>query len=264
VIFAVENGCFAYKDRKILENVNFSVSSGQVMSVLGANGIGKTTLLRCMMGFLKWDSGATYIDGAEFGSLRYDVIWKKIAYVPQSKNTGLSYTVEEMVLMGRTAHLNVFAQPSAEDRKIALQSMERIGIASLRGKKCNELSGGELQMALIARALSAKPELLVLDEPESNLDFKNQLIVLDIISNLSKTAGISAIVNTHYPTHALKISDISLILTPGGASFYGPTDKIVNEENMRGAFDVRVLIRDFRFENRVHKSVIPISITAGV
>jgi iron complex transport system ATP-binding protein len=233
------------------------------MSILGPNGIGKTTLLRCMMGFLKWDSGTTYIDGMELGSMPYDVIWKKIAYVPQSKNTGLSFTAEEMVLMGRTAHLHAFAQPTAEDRKIALQSLERIGISSLRGKKCNELSGGELQMTLIARALSAKPELLVLDEPESNLDFKNQIIVLETISSLSKNSGISAIVNTHYPAHALKISDVSLIMAPGRASLYGPTDKIVSEDNMRDAFGVTTLIRDFTFENHVHKSVIPISITAG-
>ncbi|MDR2780605.1 MAG: ABC transporter ATP-binding protein [Synergistaceae bacterium] len=263
MIFSVENGCFGYKDRKILENIMFSVSSGQVMSVLGPNGIGKTTLLRCMMGFLKWDSGATYIDGRAFNSMRYDEIWKRIAYVPQSKNTGLSYTAEEMVLMGRTAHLRAFAQPSAADRDIALQSMEHIGILPLRDKKCNELSGGELQMVLIARAISAKPELLVLDEPESNLDFKNQIIVLETISNLSKNSGIAAIVNTHYPAHALKIADISLILTPGGKSLYGPTNEIVNEMNMCGAFDVRVLIRDFSFENQIHKSVIPISITTA-
>ncbi|MDR1021519.1 MAG: ABC transporter ATP-binding protein [Synergistaceae bacterium] len=261
MIFSVENGCFSFKDHRVLSGISFSVSSGQVLSVLGPNGVGKTTLLRCMMGFLKWDSGATYIDGREFQSMRHDEIWKKIAYVPQSKNSYLSFTAEEMVLMGRTAHLRTFAQPTASDRKVALASMEQVGISRLRNKKCNELSGGELQMVLIARALSAKPELLVLDEPESNLDFKNQLIVLETISKLSKESGIAAIVNTHYPAHALKISDIALILTHSGDSFHGPTEKIVSEGNMCDAFDVRVLIHDVSFEDRVIKSVIPLSVT---
>jgi iron complex transport system ATP-binding protein len=260
VIFSVENGCFSFKDHMVLSNINFSVSSGQVLSVLGPNGVGKTTLLRCMMGFLKWDSGATYIDGREFHTMRYDEIWKKIAYVPQSKNSYLSFSAEEMVLMGRTAHLRTFAQPTAADKKIALRSMEQVGITPLRSKKCNELSGGELQMVLIARALCAQPELLVLDEPESNLDFKNQLIVLETISKLSKESGIAAVVNTHYPAHALKISDISLILTHSGSSFHGPTEKIVSEGNMCDAFDVRVLIHDVLFEDRVIKNVIPLSV----
>jgi iron complex transport system ATP-binding protein len=262
VIFSVENGCFSFKENRVLRDVSFSVSSGQVMSVLGPNGVGKTTLLRCMMGFLKWDSGTTRIDGRELQAMRHDEIWKKIAYVPQSKNSFLSFTAEEMVLMGRTAHLRTFAQPTAEDKKVALRSMEQVGISPLRFKKCNELSGGELQMVLIARALCARPELLVLDEPESNLDFKNQLIVLEIIAKLSKESGIAAIVNTHYPAHALKLSDISLILTNSGTSYYGPTEKIVSEANMRDAFDVRVLIHDVLFENRVLKNVIPISVTA--
>ncbi|MDR1133352.1 MAG: ABC transporter ATP-binding protein [Synergistaceae bacterium] len=258
--FAVEKGCFSYGAREILREVAFSVGPGEILSVLGPNGVGKTTLLRCMMGFLKWKSGRTLIDGRDILDMKQSDIWKKIAYVPQSKISVFSYTALEMVLMGRTAHLRVFALPTAEDRHIAETVMEEVGITSLRGKKCSQLSGGELQMVLIARAMTARPLLLILDEPESNLDFKNQLIVLQTIRRMSAESGIAAIVNTHYPAHALQISDKSLILTKEGVNFYGPSKDIVSEDNMRSAFDVRVLIRDVLFEGRTHKSVIPVSV----
>ena len=121
------------------------------------------------------------------------------------------------------------------------------------------MSGGELQMVLIARALSAEPEMLVLDEPESNLDFKNQLIVLETIVRLARDRGIAAVINTHYPAHALKIADKALILSRDGTSLCGPAEEVLNEENMRSAFDVRVKIADFLFEGLRYRSVIPIA-----
>jgi iron complex transport system ATP-binding protein len=260
--FTVENGCFNYGSREILRGIDFSAGPGEILSVLGPNGVGKTTLLRCMMGFLKWKSGRTLVDGRDILSMKQSDVWKKIAYVPQSKSSVFSYTALEMVLMGRTAHLKVFALPTAEDRRIAESVMEEVGIASLRDKKCSQLSGGELQMTLIARAMAARPQLLILDEPESNLDFKNQLIVLQTIRRMSDEAGIAAIVNTHYPAHALQISDKSLILTKEGVNFYGPSKDIVNEDNMCTAFDVKVLIRDVFFEEQTHRSVIPVSVVA--
>ena len=121
------------------------------------------------------------------------------------------------------------------------------------------MSGSELQIMLIARALSAEPEMLVLDEPESNLDFKNQLIVLETIERLARERGIAAVINTHYPAHALKIADKALILSRDGASLCGPAEEVLNEENMRSAFDVRVKIADFLFEGFRYRSVIPIA-----
>jgi len=140
--------------------------------------------------------------------------------------------------------------------------MERVGITRLAHKQCSCMSGGELQMVLIARALSAHPEMLVLDEPESNLDFKNQLIVLETIQRLSKEQGIGAIVNTHYPAHALKIADKALVLDYNGNCEFGDVHDIVNEKNMQKAFNVEVKIIDFDYKNQNHKGVIPIAIHA--
>lgn len=184
--FEVKNGSFGYEKRKILNNISFEVETGEVMSVLGSNGVGKTTLLKCMMGFLKWQSGRTYIDGRPLEEYPHKDVWKKIAYVPQAKGAAFAYSALDMVVLGRSAHIGTFKQPGQEDIEIALKAMDDIGIVHLKDKLCTRMSGGELQMVLIARALTVSPQMLVLDEPESNLDFKNQLIILDTIRKLSR------------------------------------------------------------------------------
>ncbi len=260
MIFSVENGQFGYGERKILNDINFSLKEKEVLTILGPNGVGKTTLLKCMMGLLKWNDGVTLLDGIPLNKIKPAELWSKIAYVPQSKATALSYTALEMVLMGRSARLGVFAQPAKEDYRIAKESMEQVGISHLANKNCSRISGGELQMVLIARALSTKPQMLVLDEPESNLDFKNQLIVLETIQRLSKEQGIAAIVNTHYPAHALKIGDKALLLNYNGTSRFGDVEEIVSEKNMGDAFHVEVKIVDYNYKKQAYKGVIPISI----
>ena len=260
MIFEVNNGCFGYPHTKqlVLNNINLRVEGGQVLSVLGPNGVGKTTLLRCMMGLLKWHSGETLIDGVALSQIPSRQLWQKIAYVPQAKSSIFSYTAKEMVLLGRSAHLSLFEQPGIKDHALALSCMESVGISYLKDKRCNEMSGGELQMVLIARALIGNPKLLVLDEPESNLDFKNQLTVLDCIKKLACERDISVIVNTHYPDHALQIAHQALILNKNGTCTYGESDAVINEENLRCAFSVQVRIRNITIEEQDYRCVIPV------
>lgn len=260
--FSVVGGCFSYGSIPILRDISFSLENREVLAVLGPNGVGKTTLLRCMMGLLRWKKGETLIDGTPITRLSNAALWKRIAYVPQSKGTNLSYTALEMVLMGRSARIGLFAQPTQEDREAAEAALDTVGVRFLRDKKCSQMSGGELQMVLIARALSASPELLVLDEPESNLDFKNQLIILETIHRLSCEKGISAIVNTHYPAHALQIADKALILNRDGRSIWGPACEVINEKTMQQAFCVQVKIEDYFYNEQCYKSVIPISVVS--
>ena len=260
MIFEVKHGSFGYNQKNILNDINFRIESGEVMSVLGSNGVGKTTLLRCMMGFLHWNQGDTLVDGTSIKEISQKELWRKIAYVPQAKGSAFGYTALDMVVLGRSAHIGTFQQPKKEDVDIALKAMKDVGILYLKDKLCTQMSGGELQMVLIARALTVSPDMLVLDEPESNLDFKNQLIILDIIKNLSKERKISAIVNTHYPAHALQISDKSLMLNRDGTSFYGMASEIINQENMRKAFGVNVYINEFELDYQSYKSVIPLGL----
>lgn len=258
--FEVKNGCYRYPgtERQILKDVCLRVESGKVLSVLGSNGVGKTTLLRCMMGMLKWNSGESLLDGTPLAQIPERELWQKIAYVPQAKSSVFSYTAKEMVTLGRSSHLKMFELPSAKDEMLALSCMESIGILGLKDKQCNEMSGGELQMVLIARAITSNPSMLVLDEPESNLDFKNQLTVLNCIQELARQRGISAIINTHYPDHALQIADDALILNRDGTCMYGKSTEVISEENLNRAFSVRVCIRSVEVENEAFHCVIPV------
>lgn len=243
MIFSVNKGCFGYKsDKDILKDISFSVKEGEVLSVLGPNGVGKTTLLRCMMGLLNWRSGGSFINGKNIKEIPSQKLWQKISYVPQAKSFAFAFTIEEMVLLGRSAHIGMVRQPGKEDYETCKEAMEAVGILHLKDKYCNQVSGGELQMALIARSLCANPKMLVLDEPESNLDFRNQLIILDTIYSLASKNNISCIFNTHYPAHALKISTNSLILSRDGTTVYGDTRKVINNEQMKKVFQVNVHI----------------------
>jgi iron complex transport system ATP-binding protein len=259
--FQVQNGCFHYSGGKeILSDVNICVRDNQILTILGSNGVGKTTLLKCMLGLLKWTAGETRIDGRPIAGMKHQEFWKKIGYVPQAKLSAFAYTVEEMVLLGRNAHLKMGGLPRAEDVKIMEESLSAIGVRYLRHKLCSRISGGELQMVLIARALAAKPSLLILDEPESNLDFRNQIIVLDAVRRLSREKQISSIVNTHYPEHALSISDLTLLLCGDGTSVCGDSASIITEPYLRKAFGVHVKICDIPVEQSSYTCVLPLSL----
>ena len=261
-MLTVENGCFAYKNSKpLFNNVSFSVEGGELLSILGPNGAGKTTLLRCIIGLLRWSSGRSMIDGEDVASMSERKLWTSVAYVPQARTASQAFTALETVLIGRTGRIGVFSTPKKDDIELAESVMRSLGIIDLRGKKCSEMSGGELQMVLIARALAAQPGILILDEPESNLDFKNQLIVLDTLSKLA-SEGIGCIFNTHYPEHALQRSDKALLLS-GGRVKFGRTASIVTEPNIEEAFGVHAVIGSFETGENEIRNVIPLRLSHG-
>lgn len=259
---SVTNGTFAYKNgHHIFENINFSVQSGNLLAILGPNGAGKTTMLRCITGMLRWTDGTSTLDGVNIRNIPEKRLWSRLSYVPQVKSSPSSYTAMEAVLLGRSSRLGVFAQPSKEDIERAENVLEQLGVIKLRDKRCHEISGGEYQMVLIARALVSDPEVLILDEPESNLDFRNQLIVLDTMSRLSEQ-GIACIFNTHYPEHALQRSDKALILS-GGHAVFGSTSQILTEENIERAFGVKAVIGEVETRESVVQNVIPLHLSNG-
>ena len=255
-------GSFSYKkDSPILCDISLCAEAGEVVAILGPNGAGKTTLLKCMLGFLPWDKGTSRLDGKDIHSYRGSLLWRKISYVPQAKEYVLSYKTQDMVLLGRSPYLGNFSVPGKKDKEIAYHAMELAGITHLAGKSCSQISGGELQLVLIARALAAQPEYLILDEPESGLDFRNQILVLDLIRRLSTQQKLTVIINTHYPDHALRISDKSLLLSGNGMSLYGRTRHILTEEHMKAAFGVDIVISENTVGDRSYTAVIPLEIT---
>lgn len=260
-LLKIENGNFAYKNGpQILKNINIEVEPGEILAVLGPNGAGKTTLLRCMMDMLHWQSGRSLLGGEDIRSIPASKLWRRMAYVPQARSAAVSYTAFQTVLLGRSSRIGAFSAPSEEDMKIAEKVMERLGISHLADKPCYAISGGELQMVLIARAMAAEPEILVLDEPESNLDFKNQLIVLDAMTALA-AEGVACIFNTHYPAHALQRAAKALMLSKDGRSIFGDTTSVVTEENIRHAFGVDALIGEVETPHNIMKNVVAVGIS---
>lgn len=256
----VKNGSFGYrKQQPILKGIRLQAEPGSLLAILGPNGAGKTTLLRCMLGFLRWTEGESCLDGRSIRSIPHRQLWQHIAYVPQAKGFSSACTAKEAVMLGRNAHIGLFSQPTKADEKMAESVLEKLGIGYLSEKHCTEISGGELQMVLIARALAAQPKILVLDEPESNLDFRNQLIVLDTISRLA-ASGTTCIFNTHYPEHALQRSDHALLLKKGGGSLFGETHRVVTEENIEQFFGVKAVIGEIETEDSILRSILPLRI----
>lgn len=261
---SVENGSFAYKGgRQILNNIGFEVGSGDILAVLGPNGAGKTTLLRCIMDMLRWDEGRSLLDGEDIHAMPARKLWSRMAYVPQARSAASSYTAFQTVLLGRSSRVGAFSSPGEADMQAAEKVMRQLGIWDLADKPCHMVSGGELQMVLIARAMAAEPEVLILDEPESNLDFRNQLVVLDAVSELA-SAGVACIFNTHYPAHALQRANKSLILTRSAESIFGSTSEVVTEENIRRAFGVNAAIGEIETPESMIVNVVPVSIAEDV
>ena len=262
MILEVQNGCFGYpKQKEVLHDINISLEAGHILSILGPNGIGKTTLLKCMIGLLSWSSGHSLLNGQDIQQLKAKEIWNTISYIPQTHGFSFSYTGLEMVMMGRSSHLGLFEQPGAKEIEMAEAMMEKTGITHLAAKDCNRMSGGELQMVLIARALINEPKLIILDEPETGLDFHNQILVLNMIEKLAHEDGISAIMNTHYPTNAMRIADEAFMMNRNGDRFYGKAADVLNEANISKSFDVNVIVDEVIYHDRKLRSIIPVSLT---
>lgn len=256
----VENASFAYPDAQpVFYNVSFRVEAGEILAVMGANGIGKTTLIKCIMGFLRLQTGKVFIGRKriERSDMEDKTFWNAVAYVPQAKKSVFGYQVKEMVVLGRNASVGFGRVPSKRDYECVDTVLERLGIIDLREKSCNQLSGGELQMVLLARALVKNPEVLILDEPESNLDLRNQMRVLSVIEKLAHEDARAVILNTHFPTNALKISDTALLLK-GDSYLFGKSSDSITEENIRAFFKIACSIVSVRAEGKTVKGIIPI------
>ncbi|TGE38099.1 ABC transporter ATP-binding protein [Desulfosporosinus fructosivorans] len=241
MILEVKNGYYGYTTDNLLQDISFTLGEKEIMTILGQNGIGKTTILKCVTGILKWRQGQTLINGQSMGSSREAQKQIPIGYVPQAHGLSFPYTVRELVIMGRARHIGLFSVPSKKDKIIVDQAIDEVGITSIRDKSCTQLSGGQLQLVFIARALASEPKVLVLDEPESHLDFRNQFIIINLIMRLVRERGLSCIMNTHYPEHALRMSHTTLLLGQNSYLF-GRTKEIITEKRVEEYFGIKAKI----------------------
>lgn len=221
-----------------LRAVSFTAAEGQLLSVLGPNGAGKSTLFRCMLGGLPDYTGRILLDGREVRQLDRRTLAAHIAYIPQIHRPTFGYSVLDTALMGLTRQLSPFRSPSARQERQALDALSRMGVDHLAARSFTELSGGEQQLVLIARALAQKAEVLMMDEPTSVLDYGNQLRILQMVRRLA-AQGYTVILSTHNPQHALTFATTLLALHGGTAAAWGRPAQVLTPELMETLYGVR-------------------------
>lgn len=238
----VKNAICGYVGKPIIKNISISIEDGDILCILGPNGVGKTTFFRTLLGFLKLQGGAILVNGDNMLRWSQRRTAKVIGYVPQHHSPPFPFTVIDTVVMGRTAHMGVFSSPTKSDYSMAEETLNTLGILHLKDAISTEISGGERQMVLIARALVQQPEILVMDEPTSNLDFANQVRVLKQIRLLSEK-GLGVIMTTHLPDHAFLCSTKAILLQKNDTFTSGAIDDVITEVNLKQAYgiDVRVI-----------------------
>lgn len=252
----LKNIVCGYGKEKVIENISFSVQKGEVIGILGANGIGKTTLFKSILGHLKLLDGEVLVKGENINRLSRKRLAQMIGYVPQAHVPPFPFKVLDVVTMGRTAHISLFAAPSSEDIRIAKEALESLGIAHLVHRIYTEISGGERQLVLIARALAQKPQMLIMDEPTANLDFGNQVKMLKQITDIANS-GLAIIMTTHFPDHVFLCSSKVIVLKSRGEVIIGEAKELINNQLLKEVYGVDIEVKKVKLKNREVMTCIP-------
>ena len=256
MILSVKDLVFSYGTCRALDGVSFEMRPGEILCVMGPNGSGKSTLLDCVMGMRAPDSGSLLLDGKPVSDYARPELARHAAYVPQNHSVTFPYTVREAVLMGRTAYLPAFGAPGAADARLAEEAMERVGLGHLADRPYGSVSGGELRLVLLARALCQQTPLILMDEPTAHLDYRNELQFLELVSSLSREDGIAVLIATHAPDQAFFLEsrgcDVSaLFLRKGVVAAQGKPGEIITEDRIAAVYGVRAKILESEGEKTV-------------
>lgn len=238
-----------YARRTVLGNISLTLEQGQLLCLLGPNGVGKTTLFKTILGLLPARGGEILLDGEPIQRWSRRRFAARVGYVPQAHTPPFPFKVRDVVAMGRVAHLGLFSSPGASDLAIAEAALDTLGIADLGAATYTEISGGERQLVLIARALAQQPRILVMDEPTSNLDYGNQLKVMDHIRRIVTGSDMSVILTTHYPNHALLYASQALVLDREKRYAIGEPVEVITEAYLRQTYGVETEIHDITRRN---------------
>ncbi len=230
-----------YNGKAIMHNLNFSVSAGEIVCLLGPNGVGKTTLFKTMLGFIPPIAGKIIINNTDISEISPRDFARLIAYVPQTHATPFPYKAKEVVLFGRAVHLGIFAAPGKRDHKIAEECLELLEVKHLAERPFTELSGGEKQMVIFARALAQEAQFIILDEPTSNLDYGNQVRIIRKINELKKqSAGI--LMATHSPDHAFMVGSKVIMMEKGNIYKSGLPETVITSDNLKKIYGIDVSV----------------------
>lgn len=232
---------FAYgPGQEVLRGVSFRAAAGKLLCILGPNGSGKTTLLRCMLRQLHIDGGKLLLDGREIQKYSARQLARLLAYVPQTPLSAFAFNVQELVLMGRFAHTGALGLAGEQDLAVAKLAMQMTGTLAFASRTLEELSGGEAQCVMIARALAQQPSLMLLDEPTSHLDLKNQLMIHKMMQRLAHDWGMAVVCVSHEINQAAHFADELLLMRQGKVIAHGPPREVIRRETLQQLYDVQI------------------------
>lgn len=243
MLLEVRDLACGYSPKKpVVRNVTFSLDTGDVMAILGPNGVGKTTLFKTVLNLIRPLEGTVCVEGANTAKWSPRQVASVFAYVAQSHVPNFPYKVKDMALMGRLGQTRAMGNPTREDYEAVEQALEDVGIRHLRDMVYTEISGGERQLLMIARALAQKPRIMIMDEPTANLDYGNMLLVVECMRKLA-AQGLCIIFTTHMPDQAFMCANKTELLVRNGPALFGPVNEIITERNLNAAYgkDIRIL-----------------------
>lgn len=257
-IIEVKDLYFGYRDEKVIDGVSFEIEKGSLVSLIGPNGSGKSTMIKLLNNlYTPWE-GTIFIEGKEISSFRRKELARKIALVPQNSSINYEFTVEEIVLMGRYPHKKRFQREDKEDREIVGKAMKDTNTYHLRDKAITEISGGELQRVIIAKALAQKPSIILLDEPTSHLDLNHQIEILNLLRRLNKEKNTTIIVAIHDINLATMYSDEIFMLSGGKIVDRGTPEKVITKGNIEFVYNLPVIVHRNKYTNSL--SITPLNV----
>lgn len=238
-MITVKNLKFAYGDYEVLKEISFDAKPGELLCILGHNGAGKSTLFKCMLGLLKGYTGSIDIDGKDMSKMKPREKATYVAYIPQATSPAFAYNVMDMVLMGTTSRMSGMANPGAEEKRVALDALAKMGIEHLADRDYTKISGGEQQMVLIARALAQGAKILIMDEPTSSLDYGNQMRVQQQLRRLA-AEGYTIIQSTHNPEQTYVFADRIICIKDGIVYRQGEPNDVMDEKLIHDMYNIEV------------------------
>ncbi len=244
-LIEAEQLSFSYHRKPFIRQLNLNIQEGGILALLGPNGSGKTTLLKLLLGLLRPTQGMVRFQGEDTRAISHREMARRLAYVPQVHREAFGYRVFDVVLMGRTPHTSFFSRYSAADYQIVRESLKKLAIDHLAEKPYTEISGGERQLTLVARALAQGASAFIMDEPANGLDYGNQIRLLERIERLARE-GYTFIFTTHHPDHALSIADRAVMMNAGSIICDGVPSSIITPEKIAELYRLDVKLFDDR------------------
>ncbi len=245
---SVKNISFCYADKQVLKDISFDVKSGELLALVGPNGVGKTTLLKCINRIQQVKTGTISVNDKDIYKLKGRDLGQHFSYVPQNTNSNFPISVIDMIMIGRLPFINFSLTKKDKDKVFSI--LEELGLVPFAFKQINSLSGGERQRVYIARALAQQPKVILLDEPTSNLDMKHQLEILKIIKGIIVEKGISGVMTIHDLNLAAMFCDKVVMLKDGSIHAYGRVEDVITPDSIRAVYGVQVEVK--RQNNKHH------------